>query len=175
MQTLAFWSIIDNSRHFADPYDGIKSALCDLTREEILSFDHILSENIAEACTFPLLAANFAIASYVSDESFREFRAWLISRGFEKFTKALVDIESIAEWLSKEAVDGIGGASMLAVAQDAYVEKYGDDDFLERVKFVPDPVIIQDWPEDKTEYRRRWPKLVDKFWNAKRIHELHAD
>jgi hypothetical protein len=176
MQESDFWRIVDDASREGDPYEGIKSRLCDLSRQEILSFHHIFTKALAAACSFPLLAANFAIASYVSDDGFREFRAWLISQGSDKFGRALIDPESIADWLDKDCVDGIDGAPMLAVAQDAYIETYGDDDdFLQRATFEPDPRIVQDWPENKAEYRRKWPKLVAKYWNAERIREMHSD
>jgi len=129
---------------------------------------------VADACTFPVLAANFVIESFVSDDGFKNFRAWFVSNGLERFTNAIKNPESIADWLQKEDVDEIDGESMLEVAQDVYEELF-EDDFLDRITFIPDPKMKQDWPDSKSEYRKKWPRLVDKFWNQERIREMHTD
>ena len=173
MDDETFWRIIEDS--MGSGSEAIKAKLCSLSRDDILEFHHTLTRMVAAACTFPLLAANFAIESYVSDEGFREFRAWLVSQGRGKYYSALKDPESIADWLEKDAVDEIDGAAMLLSAEDAYTEKYGDMKVFETAASEPDPDIIQDWPDDKKEYRKRWPKLVDKFWDADRINDMHSD
>ena len=62
---------------------------------------------------------------------------------------------------------------MLFVAQRAY-EKYGDEEvFFARIVVPRAPKLKQDWPENADGYKKRWPRLVKKFWNQKRIRELH--
>ena len=175
MQEQEFWNIIDNVQE-EDLYKHIKLVLGSMSRDEIVSFQNILIKKVAAACTFPLLEANFVIASYVSDDGFRDFRAWLVSQGAEKFGKAVIDPESIADWLDTSAVDEIDGGPLLSVAQDAYGETYGDEDeFSQNVRFEQDPKIVQEWPNNKAEYRSKYPKLVAKYWNDERIREMHSD
>ena len=78
-----FWKMVS----LADKVgiEAVELELTNLGTEEILSFYHLLTKMIAKACSFPLLAANFTIQSYVSDDGFREFRAWLISQGEDRF------------------------------------------------------------------------------------------
>lgn len=176
MQEQDFWSIIADALQEDDIYDHIKLVLSSMSRDEIVSFQNILSRKISAACTFPLLAANFVIASYVSDDGFRDFRAWLVSQGAEKFNKAVIDPESIADWLDKSVVNEIDGGPMMSVAHDAYGQAYGDeDDFFQKVSFEPDPKMVQKWPKNKTDYRSKYPQLVEKYWNDERIREMHSD
>jgi hypothetical protein len=120
-----------------------------------------------------LLAANFIIQSYVSDDVFEDFRAWLVSHGRERFEAAVSDPESICDWLERSEVDDIRGETMLLVAQRAY-EAHGDEEeFAARIVHPRTPKLKQDWPENADGYRKRWPRLVEKFWNLERIRELH--
>lgn len=169
-----FWQIIDRSSDSSDFYGTLTDQLFNLNSDELLSFHYILTQKLAQSCVFPLLAANFVISSYVSDDGFKDFRAWLISRGSRKFFSALDNPESITGWLSKSDVDMIDGESLLSASQSVYDRLY-DDDFLEKAKFEPEPILQQDWPEDKNEYRKKWPKLVDEFWDIERIREMHSD
>ena len=176
MHEQEFWNIIENALQEEDLYEHIKLVLGSMSCGEIVSFQSILNKKVAAACTFSLLEANFVIASYVSDDGFRDFRAWLVSQGAEKFGKALIDPESIVDWLDKSVVDEIDGGPMLSVAQDAYGEAYGDEDeFFQKVNFEPDPKVVQEWPKSKAEYQCKYPKLVEKYWNDERIREMHSD
>lgn len=176
MNELQFWTIIDNAQSHADPLASIKSELSRLERSDIIRFHEILAQKIAGACTFPLLAANFVIESYVSDDGFRAFRAWLVAQGSAKYNCAIADPESIADWLDKNAVDEIDGDVMEFIACEAYDEKYGSyQELLKRARIESDPPLIEDWPPNKSEYQKKFPKLVAKFWNKDRIRELHPD
>ena len=175
MEDRHFWKIIDRSLA-ADQGERIRDILSGMPPKELLAFDGILNRQMAAACTFPLLAANFVIESYVSDDGFRAFRAWLVSQGQDRFLKAVLNPESIADWLDREDVDAINGGLKLTAAQQAWTEMHGkEQEFLRLASFEPDPEIEQEWPRNKAEFRRKFPKLVDKFWNQERIREMHTD
>lgn len=167
-----FWEYIDEGQVEGELYSYLFTTLNQLDQKEILEFHTSLTVQLAKACTFPLLAANFTIESYVSDDGFKSFRAWLISQGSAKYKAAIDDPETIADWLDKDSVDEIDGDDLLSVVQDVYEEKYGDD-FLDLAVSEPEPDIDMDWPDNKREYRAKWPKLVDKFWDDDRIREMH--
>ena len=146
-----------------------------LPADDIIAFENIFRRKLVTAYTFPLLMANFVIQSYVSDDVFEDFRAWLVTQGRERFELALANPESICDWLNRENVDDIDGETMLLLSQTAY-EQYGDEDeFFSRIEYLPEPEIKQDWPEDKAGFRNKYPRLVDQFWNQERIRELHSD
>lgn len=168
-----FWKLIAEARLKDDFLVALAARLEDLTADEIVGFQNTLQRQLARAYKFPLLAANFIIQSYVSDDVFEDFRAWLVSQGRERFEAAVSDPQSICDWLKRSEVDGIDGEAMLLAAQRAY-EQYGDDEeFSARLVYPRQPKMKQDWPENAEGYKKRWPRLVDKFWNLERIRKLH--
>ncbi len=168
-----FWKIIESSVETNRPYRHLSEELGKLSREDILLFHYIFTKKLSEACTFPLLAANFVISSYVSDDGFKEFRSWLVGQGRNRFENAVANPETITDWLDKKDIDEIDGNTLLSVAHDVYEELY-EDDFLDKVKFEREPELVQDWPSSKADYRNKWRRLVDKFWNQERIREMHS-
>ncbi len=170
-----FWKLIEEARQADDFIVALASNLEDLPADDIIGFQNTLRQKLVEARTFPLLAANFIIQSYVSDDVFEDFRAWLISNGADRFGTAILDPESICDWLERSEVDDLDGESMLLVAQRTYEATYGGkEEFFARVVYPREPKLKQDWPDNAEGYKKRWPRLVDKFWNLERIRELHC-
>jgi hypothetical protein len=170
-----FWSLIESARRARSFSTALTAALKKLSAAEIIGFENIFRRKLADAYVFPLLAANFVIESYVSDDVLEDFRAWLISQGRQRFQAALSDPESICDWLDRKDVDTVdmAGESMLFIAQNAY-KQYGDgDEFYARTDYPRQPPLKQRWPNSKADFRKRYPRLVDKFWNQSRIGEYH--
>lgn len=170
-----FWKMIEDAHDSGDAIAYLSATLMASSRHEIISFNDILSQKIADAATFPILAGNFVIMSYVSDDTFRDFRAWLVYQGRGRYAAAIKDPETIADWLEYDEVDDIDGESMLMLAHKSYHAHGSDKEFHDQILYVPDPKMDVTWPENKTEYRERFPRLVDKYWNQERIKELHSD
>ena len=176
MYETKFWKCIDQASSSGDFDNHLKKNLCDLGFDEIISFKNILLQKLVEAYIFPLLAANFVISSYVSDDGFKEFRAWLVSKGQQVFQNAINNPETIADWLDENEVDDIRGAEFLYIADEAYTELGGNEDnFYKKVQFPLEPNMNMAWPENKKEFQLQYPKLVAKFWNQQRIEDLHPD
>src|SRR5688572_17566457 len=104
-----FWRLVEASRKQVDQYGWLRKQLRRLSKEAITGFQVNLRGLMIEACSFPLLAANFVIQSYVSDDVFEDFRAWLVSQGKRRFKAAISNPETIAGWLRREEVDEIDG------------------------------------------------------------------
>jgi len=174
MDDSQFWKIIHEASRNDDFISQLTNSLCDLGFDEIVSFKNILQKKLASAYYFPLLSANFVISSYVSDDGFEGFRAWLLSKGQAAFENAIENPETIADWLEKSKVDQIDGEAFLSVAENAYTELGGNErDFYKDIEFQPMPDMTFAWPASKTEYQREYSKLVDKYWNHQRIKEMH--
>jgi hypothetical protein len=168
-----FWALIEDARLSSSVCSALTAALKKLAAEEIIGFEHTLRRKLALAYVFPLLAANYVIESYVSDDVFESFRAWLVSQGRQRFEAALSDPESICDWLDRKGASAVDrqGERMLFVAQNAF-KRYGDEeDFFNRTDHSREPAFEQSWPRTKAEFRKRY---VDKFWNQTRINKLNA-
>lgn len=171
-----FWACINQALDGDDFSSNLRKVLSNLSLDEIICFKNIFLKKLVDAYVFSLLAANFVISSYVSDDGFQNFRVWLVSKGELKFQQAVDDPEKIADWLCESELDEIEGNEILLIADDVYVELGGDlEEFYKKIIFLPDPDISMLWPENKSEFQRRYPKLVAKFWNQKKIQELHSD
>jgi hypothetical protein len=170
-----FWQMIGEARSRGEVIQQLGASLCALEPPEIISFNNRLSRKIADAGTFPVLAACFVIQSYVSDDTFRSFRAWLVSQGRDRYAAAIDDPETIADWLDEKDAEEIDGDPMLTAAFNAYQARRCVEEFCDQATVVPDLPVEQVWPQTKEEYQRRFPRLVDKFWNQQRINEFHSD
>jgi len=170
-----FWRCIDQTLNSENSYHELKHYLCERSLDEIVCFKNILLGKLFEAYTFPLLAANLVISSYVSDDGFESFRGWLISRGSNKFLNAINDPETIADWLDESDVNDVDtGEDFLCIADEAYIQVGGnDEDFYKKLTFPSEPEISMCWPENKLGYQKQYPKLVAKFWNQEQIEDLH--
>lgn len=168
-----FWLCIERASDSDDFLGNLRGSLSGQKPEDVIMFKNILLEKMVEAYIFPLLEANFVISSYVSDDGFKEFRAWLVSKGLSKFSSAIDSPETIADWLSVDEVEGIDGGGFYYLADEVYEEISGEEIY-SKVTCPAEPNIAMDWPGSKSEYQQRYPKLVAKFWNYERIRELHT-
>jgi hypothetical protein len=180
MTGAAFWRLIEETGREAEgdvdrQVELIRDALAEMSVKEILSFERQLRAKLRRAYTFDLMAAAFIVMSYVSDDTFEDFRAWLVAQGKERFERAIETPESIAELLERDAVARVQGEALLTCAMAAYEQKTGRgvEEFLIKMKTLGDPAVRQDWPETKAQFRERYPVLFDKFWNQERIAQLH--
>lgn len=174
-----FWTIIEHSHSASNQYKFLIESLSELPPNDIISFQVILRAKMAEAYVSDMISANFLIRSYVSDDEFEEFRAWLVFNGRDRFTNAITNVETIADWLNPEKTDNINGEVFLLIAQEAY-KNYGDeetflDELYQRPDFVFDPEIEQEWPNSKAELRQKFPRLFDLFWNPNKIKESYPN
>ncbi len=118
------------------------------------------------------MAATFLVCSFISDDTYEDFRAWLVGQGMANFYKAIENPDVVATLLTKEQARDLGGQYMLFVAVNAYLEQTGTDDdeaFYQLIEHPDEKEIVQQWPESKEAYRKILPALFDKFWDEERI------
>jgi hypothetical protein len=173
-----FWQIIETAHRKAagDPWEQgaiVGVALEELSEDEILSFDQILQGMLQRAYTFDLMMASFIILSHTSEDIFEDFRAWLILQGRNRFENAVQWPDTIAQFLRRSDVLRINGESLLMAPATAYEHVTGKDDFYDRVGDIPDPVVVQDWPDTRARFRRRFPALYDAYWNQEMVMKLN--
>jgi hypothetical protein len=179
MNEQIFWELIDKARKA--PNSNFETQCVTLTElleayspEDIVAFEHILREKIEEASSWPVMAATFVVCSFISDDTYEDFRAWLVGQGKENFYKAIKDPNEINNFLTaKEALE-LGGEYMLFVGANAWLEKTGKDDeeeFYGLIEHPDEKEVEQKWPETKEDYRKLFPKLYDTFWNEARIQQ----
>ena len=119
-----FWRLIADTGHHAK-HDVERQAelrcdtLAGMSVKEILSFEEHLRATLRRAYTFDLIVAAFIVMSYVSDDTFENFRAWLVAQGKERFARAVKEPASIVEFLERDEVERVQGEALLTCAMSA--------------------------------------------------------
>lgn len=173
-----FWQIIETAQRKAagDSWEQgaiIGVALEELSDIEILSFDQMLQLNLNRAYTFDMMIASFIILSHTSEDAFEDFRAWLILQGKRKFETAIQWPDTMAQFLRRSDVLKINGESLLLAPATAYENVTQKDDFYDRAPDIPTPIVVQEWPDTRARFRRRFPALYDAFWNQELVIKLN--
>lgn len=179
MNEQIFWELIDQARkapnsNFETQCVTLTELLTAHTTEDIIAFEHLLRQKIEQASSWPVMAATFVVCSFISDDTYEDFRAWLVGQGKDNFNKAIKDPNTICDFLKPHEARDLGGEYMLFVAANAYLDKLGKDDeeeFYELIEHPDEKEIVQKWPETKDAYRKLFPRLYDTFWNEQRIQE----
>ena len=179
MNEQIFWQLIDKARaannsNFETQCVTLTELLVPYATEDIIAFEHLLREKIEEASSWPIMAATFVVCSFISDDTYEDFRAWLVAQGKDNFYKILKDPNEICKVLTPKEAQDLDGEYMLFVGANAWLEKLNkdnEDEFYELIDHPEEKVVDQQWPETKEAYRKLFPALYDMFWNEERIQE----
>ena len=177
MEINEFWKLIDKAKRDPSKAAEITKALAKLPPARIIAFEQRLRDELHRACTHDMIVACFLVESYISDDVFEDFCAFVLLQGRERFENAIRDPSTICDWLTREAaddLDAITGEPLLFVAADAYEEHGGDDDITDHTHEPDTPDIEVDWPDDRDAFRAASPRLFDQFYNQQRIDEIHG-
>src|SRR5258708_6765625 len=136
----------------------VRDGLAQQEPAEIIDFDRILHELMAQSYLSSLWGAAYIINGGCSDDGFDYFRGWLIAQGEQVFTEALRDPDSLASVLLDTHDYDAECETLLSVAQEAYEERTGID--LPSAE-VPIPDLTIDWTED--DLSARYPALSARF------------
>jgi|GEM_PF-1787864 len=180
MNETTFWAIIDQSKgnptlSFETQCVIMSDELMAYEPEDIISFEQLLRQKMELANTWPLMASSFVVCSFISDDIFEDFRAWIVGQGKTNFEKIIRDPNHICQILTPNLAKHLQGDQMLYVAANAYLEKLDLEDetaFYNQIPAVAAKTVTPKWPSTKNDFRKLFPKLYDTFWNEKRIQEL---
>jgi hypothetical protein len=164
MDRADFWKRIDRAREESggdvdETTELLQEQLTHLPDREILAFDRILWELMAESYRWDLWAAAYIINGGCSDDGFDDFRGWLIAQGQHVYDAALQNPDSLAV----VAVAEVEHEPMLYVARLAYEEKTGNEMPAKLVDNYPRAPAGQPWQDNDSELERLLPRLWAKF------------
>lgn len=110
-----FWRLIDASRQDFDPKrrDGnmdlqekrLETLLSALSVDDVHGFERVYRAKYGEAYRWDLWGAAYIIGGGCSDDSFMDFRAWLVSMGQAVFDAAMANPESLVEAAAMPGVE----------------------------------------------------------------------
>lgn len=167
-----FWQIVNRAAQSnRDPeahLEALRTALRELTLEEIISFEVAFRRYLNEAYTWELWGAAYVIHGGCSDDGFEYFRRWLVSRGRDVFEGALADPDSLAQFDGRLGPDGLWEFEVIYyVVMEIFEEKGGEGDVRDHSE--PEAGLAGPGPsgapfeEDEEHLARRYPKLWRRF------------
>jgi hypothetical protein len=146
------------------------AALAQRSVDEVLGWDQIRHELLAESYHWELWGAAYLINGGCGDDGFDYFRGWLLGQGRAIWEAALADPDSLAahpEVRSRRPLvrwsELLECDDMLYVAYDAYQAMTGQEltvEVLSRQPRLRRPELGEGWDfEDAAEMRPRYPRL----------------
>ena len=171
-----FWQLVDRTRTKAvSDGDGpvvrrhvetLTDALEDLPDDEVRDFDRHLRQARAHANHWDLWAAGYLALGGMSDDSFLDFRTWLITHGRATYERVLAEPDGVADLSWDEDEEDFGAAEEWGYVAIEILEDRGsdedededeeDDDFAEPTG--------EPFPEDDDAwFAARFPRLWARY------------
>lgn len=163
METDRFWEIIQTSiykgfRNYESRQRELRTELLKLDANDILEFSNTFRNLRGQVYNWDFWAAAYIINGGCSDDTFSDFRGWLIGQGRAIFEKAVEDIETLSDIGNTD--DG-NWEGLSYIASETYENKTGGEmprGFRENTE-----ISGEEWDEEGDDLKNRYPKLWDKF------------
>ena len=159
-----FWRIIRETHKKANgDYEAqqemLDSRLGKMTPQNILLFDNKFRQLRGEAYSWDLWGAAYIIHGGCSDDSFNDFRGWVIAQGKDFYYKTLANPETLAE-LDKEKFD-VDWEGMGYISSSVFEEI--TDSEMPRGFFENTEIKGEEWDEEGDDLKTRFPLLWKKY------------
>jgi hypothetical protein len=176
MNETTFWQMIEQAK-IDSGGDGeeqvnlLVERLAQLEVSEIVDFDFLFDTYHAAAYRRDVWeAGTIAYGFSLSDDSFTDFRAWLIAQGRDTYEQVLSDPDWLAQvvTVSKRKIWGKGAdiklEDMNYVAIEAYEIKMGEDENMPHIA-VEEPDLTGEW-SSQDELPLKYPNLWRLFQSS---------
>ena len=159
-----FWNIIHLSHKkangdFEDQQHALNDELRRLAPQDIFLFDNKFRKLRGEAYTWDLWGAIYIIHGGCSDDSFMDFRDWVIAQGKDFYYRTLCNPESLVD-VDSERID-IDWEGMGYIPNMAFKEITGNE--IPSVQVENNEIIGEEWDEDSDDLKNRFPLLWTKY------------
>ncbi|PGS48535.1 DUF4240 domain-containing protein [Bacillus sp. AFS041924] len=178
MNEKIFWGLISKMHIVEEPYEWVIRHLAKQSDDEIAGFEIQFETAFSNAYTVNLLGAAWIIMGGCSEDSFAQFRAWLIGQGEQVYKKTLINPDYLAEYIFPiYEEEGLAPEleEMLDLALQAFsIKRKGDDDWDDQLwnefntlieskgYLYPEQQLSIDWTSSD-ELKDRFPKLWKRF------------
>ena len=159
-----FWKIIERSkksaaRNFELQQEELANELRKLSPDAIIQFQNRFMYFRGEANTWELWGAIYIIHGGCSDDSFNDFREWVIGQGREFYYNTIRNPESLVE-IDHDDIE-VDWEGLGYVPASVFEEITGQDIaalFKERLETTG-----RQWDEDSNDLKGMFPKLCAKY------------
>ncbi|MBX2806714.1 MAG: DUF4240 domain-containing protein [Hyphomicrobiales bacterium] len=157
-----FWKMIDSTLAVDQRVQeaALIKKLAALSDPELEVFAVNYREALDEAYSWDLWGAAYVINGGASDDAFRYFRDWLISRGSHVYRAALADPESLAHIVKKITEEEIEFEAFGGVVASVYMRRFPGQTLPSGTGSFEQPAGK---PWDENELDRLYPKLTEIF------------
>ena len=169
MDFIQFWQIIEKTRqgnrNNLEHYEkSLAKNLRSLTPAEIIGFDAKITELTRRAYRWNLWDAAYLINGGCSDDGFFYFRLWLIAQGEKIYEEALLNPDSLADYITKEDEE-CEFEALNSIAYDIWSERTGCyvDEFSVGEGETGGEPVGKSLIENETALALLLPKLYQKF------------
>jgi hypothetical protein len=160
-----FWTIIELSKSkskgdFEQQPEELANELRKLTPENLILFGNRFRFFRGKANTWELWGAIYIIHGGCSDDSFNDFREWVIGQGKNFYYKTIQDPESLVE-VDTPKIEEVDWEGLGYVASTVFEEFTGQE--------MPYPFIENqdttgtEWDEGSDDLKNMFPKLFAKY------------
>lgn len=127
MDDAAFWATVEATTVYEADTDrqtkALFTALSHLSADEVVAFNTAFERKIVEACSWDLWAVDYIAHGGASDDGFRYFRCWLISKGRDLFDRLLAQPDDLGVILASDSRGALEYEEFATVAWDAWAAK----------------------------------------------------
>lgn len=157
MQAEAFWDIVDRSREGSDGVEAqtetLRAILTGLPAADVAAFDAEFVRRNQELYSWDLWGAAYVLLSGCGNDSFTDFRSWVVAQGRAYFDAVRDDPAKVGDGRLTDGEE-VGGAELLAnVASEVYTAATDRDlqeDFPDHPNvFDVDEPAGQEWEEER--------------------------
>jgi len=160
-----FWKIIQTTKDnlngdFKEQQEKLANELRKLAPDDIILFGNRFRYFRGQANTWELWGAIYIIHGGCGDDSFNDFREWVIGQGKDFYYKTIKDPESLVEF-DTETMDGIEWEGLGYVPSTVFEEITGKEmpyPFQEQIETTGN-----EWAEESDDLKNMFPKLAAKF------------
>lgn len=159
-----FWKIIQSSfdksnGDFEEQQELLRQTLRKLTLQEILLFDNRFKQLRGNAYDWKLWGAIYIIHGGCSDDSFTDFRGWLIAQGRDLYYRTLQDPETLVDIdKGRIEVDWEGIGYIPAEVFEEITKQQMPDGFIENQN-----IKGKEWSEKGEDLKSMFPGLSAKY------------
>ncbi|MFT3822537.1 MAG: DUF4240 domain-containing protein [Chitinophagaceae bacterium] len=160
-----FWHIIHTTKNKAkDDYEQqqeeLDKELRKLAPDDVILFDNRFRYFRGEANTWELWGAIYIINGGCSDDSFNDFREWVIGQGKDFYYRTVNDPESLAE-IDSDKIEETDLEGLGYVADTAFKELTGKE--IPALYIEKTDTTGTEWEEEGDDLKKMFPKLSAKY------------
>lgn len=170
IQEKQFWALIERTLEHQDSQEmqalALQKELEALSVRDIEKFSSVFDRLMQKTYSWDLWGAAYVIRGGASDDSFEDFRKWLISKGEDYFIKAVEDPERLAEMIESDPSVAVTFEEFSYIPMEVWSKKTGKDPSdlpKDKGALYPADPIGEPFEEDAVYLAQRYPSLWKRF------------